>query len=67
MNRSMKIIIGGLMTGVILFSGFTIMNYMEYLPFGEALNNFFTMVGLILFFISGFFLISYQTLQSEKK
>jgi hypothetical protein len=59
----MKIIIGGLLTGFILFIGFSIMNYRGYIPLGEAFNRFFSMVGLILFFISGFFLISYRTLK----
>jgi len=65
MNRSMKIIIGGLLTGFMLFVGLNLMTYLAYVPFKEAFNNFFSMVGLIIFFISGFFLISYRTLRSE--
>jgi len=63
MQKPLLIIILGLIGGILLAVGFYLAIYVGFTPFGKAFNNFFTMVGIILFLISGFFLLSYETLQ----
>lgn len=65
MQRPLKIIILGLLVGIFMAIGFYIANYLEITPMGRAFNNFFAMVGVIIFLISGFFFISMKTLQSK--
>jgi len=61
MDRPTRIVYSGVFTGLILFIGFSLMTFTGILPFGGALNNFFIMIGIILCFISGFFLLSLKT------
>lgn len=61
MKRPEIIILTGLVIGLLLFICLNVFVFFEIAPFGMAFNNFFAMVGLIVFFISGFFYISYKT------
>ena len=63
MDRATKIVIIGMIAGLALFIGFEILSFIELAPLGIAFNNFFTMVGVILFFIAGFFYLSMNTIQ----
>jgi hypothetical protein len=63
MKRAYLIILAGIFSGLGLFIGFNLFTFFEVLPFGESFNNFFSMIGLILFFISGFFYISAKTMK----
>lgn len=63
MDRATKIVIIGMIAGLALFIGFEILSFIELAPLGIAFNNFFTMVGVILFFIAGFFYLSMKTIQ----
>lgn len=63
MNKPLMIILAGLLIGSFLAIGLYITTMMGFTPVGEDFNNFFTMVGIIVFLISGFFLISMKTLQ----
>jgi hypothetical protein len=38
-----------------------LMSFADIIPVGSAFNNFFIMLGIILCFISGFFLLSLKT------
>ncbi|MFO8077774.1 MAG: hypothetical protein R6U21_03940 [Thermoplasmatota archaeon] len=64
MNKPEKIIIAGLIIGLVFFSGFRLLNFLKITPIGKPLNDFFSVAGLILFFISGFFYISLETLKN---
>lgn len=61
MQRPMSIILLGLIIGGIMAIGLYIATYLGVTPLGSAINNFFTMVGVIIFIISLFFLLSYET------
>jgi len=63
MQKPLMIILLGLIGGIIIAIGFYLASYLGFTPFGKAFNNFFTMVGVILSLISGFFLISFETLR----
>lgn len=58
------IILTGLIGGAVLSIGLYAATYFGIAPLGEAFNNFFTMVGIIIFLISGFFLLSLETLRN---
>jgi len=62
MDRPTRIIYAGLITGLLLFMIFFLLTLLSYPVVSTALNNFLTMIGLILFFISGFFYVSMKTL-----
>jgi len=64
MNKPKKIIIAGAITGLLFFGGFRLLNLFNITPIGKAFNDFFSVVGLILFFISGFFYSSLITLKN---
>jgi hypothetical protein len=61
MDRPTRIVFSGVIAGLILFIGFSLMTFANITPFGSAFNNFFIMLGIILSFISGFFLLSLKT------
>jgi len=63
MDRPAKLILLGMMVGLLLFIGFYTLNFIEYMPLGIAFNNFFIMLGVILFFITGFFYASLKTVK----
>jgi hypothetical protein len=65
MDKPLLIILAGLAIGALLGAGLYIATLLGFTPVGEDFNNFFTMVGVIIFFISGFFLISMKTLQTK--
>ena len=65
MQRPMSIILLGLIIGGIMAIGLYIATYLGVTPLGSAINNFFTMVGVIIFIISLFFLLSYETLTKK--
>ena len=65
MQRPFSIILLGLIVGGIMAIGLYIASYLGITPLGSAINNFFTMVGVILFIISLFFLLSFETLQNK--
>jgi len=65
MQRPMSIILLGLIIGGIMAIGLYIATYLGVTPLGSAINNFFTMVGVIIFIISLFFLLSYETLKKK--
>ena len=65
MQRPLSIIVFGLIVGGILAIGLYVATYLGITPLGSAINNFFTMVGVILFIISLFFLLSYETFQNK--
>jgi len=62
MDRPTKIIIAGISTGILLFVVFTLLTVINYPVYSIAFNNFMSMIGVILSFISGFFFISMRTL-----
>jgi hypothetical protein len=64
MNKPEKIVIVGMITGLLFFGGFRLMNFVNITPIERPFNDFFSVVGLILFFISGFFYISHVTLKN---
>ena len=63
MNKPEKIVLAGMIIGLVFFSVFRILNYLDITPIAKALNEFFSVFGLIVFFISGFFYISMETLR----
>jgi hypothetical protein len=63
MDRPAILILLGMMVGLLLFIGFYTLNFIEYMPLGIAFNNFFIMLGVILFFITGFFYASLKTVK----
>jgi hypothetical protein len=65
MQRPMSIILLGLIIGGIMAIGLYIATYLGVTPLGSAINNFFTMVGVIIFIISLFFFLSYETLTKK--
>ena len=64
MKRPLTIILTGLIGSAVLAIGLYAATYFGVVPLGEAFNNFFIMVGIIIFLISGFFLLSLETLHS---
>jgi hypothetical protein len=62
MDRVTRVVVLGMIAGIALFIGFEILSLIEVEPLGIAFNNFFTMVGVILFFIAGFFYLSMKTI-----
>jgi hypothetical protein len=66
LDKPTKIVAMGMIVGLILFIGFYTMSVIHYAPLGNAFNNFFTMVGIILFFIAGFFYASLKTVNRQK-
>ena len=65
MQRPMSIILLGLIIGSIMAIGLYIATYLGVTPLGSAINNFFTMVGVIIFIISLFFFLSYETFTNK--
>jgi hypothetical protein len=63
MNKPLMIILAGVFIGLGLAVGLYIATMLGFTPAGEEFNNFFTMVGVIVFIISGFFLLSMNTLR----
>jgi len=62
MNKISEILITGIIVGAILFIGFFISSYTKNSILGiPSLEEFISMIGLIVLFISGFFLISLKT------
>ena len=61
-DRTTKIIILGIIIGAFLFLGFYITSFYGYHLIGiPLLEEFIAMCGIILFIISGFFLVSLRT------
>lgn len=58
MQKPMMIVLSGMIVGLILA------RYVGFAPLGDSFNNFFAMVGIIIFFISGFFFISMKTFRN---
>ncbi len=65
MQRPMSIILLGLIIGSIMAIGLYIATYLGVTPLGSAISNFFTMVGVIIFIISLFFFLSYETFTNK--
>jgi hypothetical protein len=63
MQKPLMIILTGLIGGALLAIGLYIANFLDFAPLGVPFNNFFIMVGVIVFLISGFFLLSMETLK----
>jgi hypothetical protein len=63
MQKTILIILSGLIGGILLAAGLMLATYVGFTPIGKAFNDFFAMVGIIIFFISGFFLLSMRTLK----
>jgi len=63
MKKPLMIILVGMISGSLLSVGLYIANFLEITPLGVSFNNFFIMVGVIIFLISGFFLLSMETLK----
>lgn len=57
------IIVTGMIVGLILGVGLYIAQYVGFVPFGKYFNEFFGMVGIIIFLISGFFFMSMRAFQ----
>ena len=66
MDKPTKLILMGMMIGLIFFIGFYTLTLIEYMPLGIAFNHFFTMLGVVLFFITGFFYASLKTVKQQK-
>jgi len=47
--------------GLLLFVGFNLLDIVGMSPLGTSFNDFFTMIGIIVFFIAGFFYLSIKT------
>jgi hypothetical protein len=59
MDKTTKIVIISMIIGAILFLGFFIISYRGYEVIGiPYLGNFIAMIGIIIFFISGFLFFS---------
>jgi len=65
MQRPLSVILLGLIIGSIMAISLYVATYLGITPLGSAINNFFMMVGVILFIISLFFLLSFETLQNK--
>ena len=63
MDRQIRFVLFWMMIGLILFVGFELLDIVGVSPLGNSFNNFFTMVGVIIFFIAGFFYLSIKTVQ----
>ena len=63
MDRPTRLVLLGMILGLLLFIWFELFSIFNIEPLGRAFNNFFTMVGVILFFIAGFFYLSMRTIQ----
>ena len=61
-DRPTKIVVIGMMAGIIMFVGFELMTVFSIAPLGIPFNNFFSVIGVILFFIAGFFFLSLTTI-----
>lgn len=64
MQKPMMIVLSGMIVGLILAFGLILARYVGFAPLGDSFNNFFAMVGIIIFFISGFFFISMKTFRN---
>lgn len=63
MQKPILILLTGLIGGILLTAGLMLATYWEFTPLGKPFNDFFAMMGIIVFLISGFFLISMRTLK----
>jgi high-affinity Fe2+/Pb2+ permease len=64
MHKPMMIVLSGMVVGLILAFGLTFARYIGLSPLGDSFNSFFAMVGIIIFFISGFFFVSMKTFRN---
>ena len=64
-DKSTMIVLSSMIVGLVLFGGFELLTIFNISPLGIAFNNFFTMVGVIIFFIAGFFYLSLKTVQQQ--
>ncbi len=60
-DRQLRFVMLGMITGLILFVGFRLLEIVGMSPLGTSFNDFFTMIGIIVFFIAGFFYLSIKT------
>ena len=67
MDRPTKVVTMGMFTGLLLFIGFELLTIFKITPLGISLNNFFSVVGILIFFITGFFYLSLKTIPKEKQ
>ena len=63
MKKPLMIILTGMISGSFLAVGLYLANFLEITPLGVSFNNFFIMVGVIVFLLGGFFLLSMETLK----
>lgn len=63
MDKPTRVVLMGMFIGLFLFIGFEVLTFAGIAPLGIPFNNFFTMIGVILFFIAGFFYLSLKTIQ----
>ena len=62
-ERQLRFVMIWMIIGLILFVGFSLLDFVGMSPLGTAFNDFFTMIGIILFFIAGFFYLSKRTVK----
>jgi CHASE3 domain sensor protein len=63
MDKTGKITLAGFIIGMILFLGFYLSSLYNFSIIGiPPLEEFIAMVGVLLFIISGFFYLSYKTM-----
>jgi len=57
----------GMVAGLLIFIGFELCTLLSITPLGTPFNNFFSVVGIILFFVAGFFYLSLKTIPKKKQ
>jgi hypothetical protein len=63
MDKPTRVVLMGMFIGLFLFIGFEVLTFAGIAPLGIPFNNFLTMIGVILFFIAGFFYLSLKTIK----
>ena len=65
MDKTLKITLLGIIIGALLFIGFYITSMYNFHIIGiPPLEEFIAMIGIIIFFISGFFYFSMRTINN---
>jgi len=62
-ERQLRVVMIWMIIGLILFVGFNLLDIVGISPLGTSFNDFFTMIGIIIFFIAGFFYLSKRTVK----
>ena len=62
-DRQLRFVMTWMIIGLILFVGFNLLDIVGMSPLGTPFNDFFTVIGIILFFIAGFFYLSKRTVK----